>query len=365
MLGNKFLDDNTYTNKTWAEVSGISVTEIHVMEVEFLSNMRYSLLASSEQWTEWHTKLTKFDAYFEAAVNLPASIPSPVVGLSHPILPSPTSIQNSPPGMPPYSQASTPYHPQPTQWSGHYAPAVSSHLPSMPELVPGLDMNTRKRSYDASAEEPPAKRLHPDHLPVPMPLSSSRQHAPRLPVPNLSVSTTQGMNGHPSYAQTGPLLPPLNGGRAMSTVYPTTPSYSQQGHSSMTPVQTGQIGSGSQYGTPSRRSSPNGPRSVVDMMSLHSSPVSGVYQYPHQNSPSFFLQQRSSPYKPIRPPQTLLHPPPSGSLQGYSGGHDQMHYQPLGRRNDFRTGIVPEYVAHPNAYQSQAWPVLPQPNFYH
>ena len=40
------LDDNTYTNKTWAEVSGITVKEIHVMEVEFLSNMRYSLLVS-------------------------------------------------------------------------------------------------------------------------------------------------------------------------------------------------------------------------------------------------------------------------------------------------------------------------------
>ncbi|KAI6880446.1 hypothetical protein KC355_g22148, partial [Hortaea werneckii] len=28
MLGNKFLDDNTYTNKTWAEVSGIVVGEV-------------------------------------------------------------------------------------------------------------------------------------------------------------------------------------------------------------------------------------------------------------------------------------------------------------------------------------------------
>jgi hypothetical protein len=43
MLGNKFLDDNTYTNKTWAEVSGISVAEVHIMEVEFLSNMKYAL----------------------------------------------------------------------------------------------------------------------------------------------------------------------------------------------------------------------------------------------------------------------------------------------------------------------------------
>ncbi len=57
------LDDNTYTNKTWAEVSGISVTEIHVMEVEFLSNMRYSLLASAEQWEDWQIKLRKYYSY--------------------------------------------------------------------------------------------------------------------------------------------------------------------------------------------------------------------------------------------------------------------------------------------------------------
>jgi vacuolar-type H+-ATPase subunit C/Vma6 len=62
------LDDNTYTNKTWAEVSGISVGEIHVMEVEFLSNMRYSLLASAEQWKEWQLKLGKFGDYFERAM---------------------------------------------------------------------------------------------------------------------------------------------------------------------------------------------------------------------------------------------------------------------------------------------------------
>ncbi|KAI5788828.1 cyclin PHO80-like protein, partial [Pyronema domesticum] len=53
MLGNKYLDDNTYTNKTWADVSGISVQEIHIMEVEFLSNMRYSLYVPESEWSSW------------------------------------------------------------------------------------------------------------------------------------------------------------------------------------------------------------------------------------------------------------------------------------------------------------------------
>src|SRR5690348_12234775 len=86
------LDDNTYTNKTWAEVSGISVVEIHVMEVEFLSNMRYSLLASKEQWAEWQTKLGKFGDYFKRASTLPES--SPINSAFPPsVLPSPTPIQ--------------------------------------------------------------------------------------------------------------------------------------------------------------------------------------------------------------------------------------------------------------------------------
>ncbi|CAK7268923.1 hypothetical protein SEPCBS57363_003340 [Sporothrix epigloea] len=60
MLGNKFLDDNTYTNKTWSDVSGLHVKEIHVMEVEFLSNMRYGLLVSKEEWEALVTAATTY-----------------------------------------------------------------------------------------------------------------------------------------------------------------------------------------------------------------------------------------------------------------------------------------------------------------
>ena len=65
------LDDNTYTNKTWAEVSGISVQEIHIMEVEFLSNVRYNLFASKEEWKEWHAKLRRFSDFYHKASLVP------------------------------------------------------------------------------------------------------------------------------------------------------------------------------------------------------------------------------------------------------------------------------------------------------
>lgn len=63
ILGNKFLDDNTYTNKTWAEITGISVKEIHVMEAEFLINIHYSLLVSNTQWGDWQIILERLWTY--------------------------------------------------------------------------------------------------------------------------------------------------------------------------------------------------------------------------------------------------------------------------------------------------------------
>lgn len=65
MFGNKFLDDNIYINKIWVEVLGIGVNEIYVMEVEFLSNMRYSLLVFVEQWCVWLDKFVNVYEYLE------------------------------------------------------------------------------------------------------------------------------------------------------------------------------------------------------------------------------------------------------------------------------------------------------------
>jgi len=367
MLGNKFLDDNTYTNKTWAEVSGISVGEIHVMEVEFLSNMRYTLLASKDQWQEWQEKLGKFWIYCDKAAKAPFPYLSPVAAPSfHPTLPSPPgSLQTSPPSLAnpyPATSASSNYT-QP--WaSNHYAASLPSPLSSMSEV----DMRSggRKRSCDSDSDEPATKRvLRPISnatATFPPSMPRMRQDVPRLPVPNLTVSTSQPMNtgysGVTSLTQNLPLLPPLSG-RAMSTVYPSTPSWTPQ-----LPVLTPsglQSQNGSQsvsgYGTPTRRHSP---RSVQDLLSLGSSPVSA--NFPNHNtghiSPSFFLQQRASPYRPVRNVNTLLYPPPSASMHDFAANVEQMHYQPLGKRNDYRTGVVPEYASHPY----QQWPILPQPN---
>ncbi|KAF9939497.1 hypothetical protein BGZ67_009428 [Mortierella alpina] len=53
MLANKFLDDNTFTNKTWSQVTGISVKEINVMEMEFLNQVQFSLFVSEAEYLDW------------------------------------------------------------------------------------------------------------------------------------------------------------------------------------------------------------------------------------------------------------------------------------------------------------------------
>ncbi|KAK3334126.1 hypothetical protein B0T19DRAFT_440819 [Cercophora scortea] len=479
MLGNKFLDDNTYTNKTWADVSGISVGEIHVMEVEFLSNMRYSLLASKEQWEEWLVKLAKFWEYQEraraqrAASPSPLLIPSPthrdsVSGPGSP-LPSPTGalhLQLTPSAQPTVSpQTLRGYSPSPSEyapkkiWPVTYAGANStvSPLNYQPEThhvqqyghTPTLPSNSRKRSV--AEEDPtdhPAKRMSRVVVPPPTSQMPSARHQPAyapvsgpgplqpqgqnvssqsrpggalehqqprlsLSVPNLALHTatlvntgtttpTQPYHGT-AYApqQASPLsLPPIVPGvRAMTSVFPPAmPAYAP--HNPVSTAACPSVPSAApaatpttnyppaSYGTPTRRLSPQHTHTPTAPYASSSPLNDAHYHHPYANagsasgmhtpishSPSIYLQQRNSPYKPIRHVNTLLHPPPSAFLHQYHFPNavppNQMHYQPLGRRNELRTGIVPEfamasggqqYATTPASYPSSMSHVLPNPN---
>ncbi|WDK14920.1 cyclin [Colletotrichum graminicola] len=376
MLGNKFLDDNTYTNKTWAEVSGITVQEIHVMEVEFLSNMRYSLLATKEEWEEWLVKLSCFSEYYERAQKQPTSplsksFTSPVSSPTATIQPA----ASFPPSTPSAANVFSPNTaiPNTTQtWPSTYHNAPISPLSG--KHVAG--MITRKRSPEDDVVEPPAKRLsrQPNTMPpVTRPQVVSEQPM-RLPVPSLSLNT----NPAPAQAQMYPAttayptqqhvsLPPLsNGVRAMTTVYPpaTTvsmpqlpmPTTTSMPQTSLTPSNVS-MHSVMGYGTPTKRHSP-GSLSVYASSPLGEQfPTSVMHtpiaHTPISHSPSVYLQQRPSPYKPIRHVNTLLYPPPSASLNEYHLPTTQMHYQPLGRRNDLRTGVVPEFMHAPYRMSAQ------------
>ncbi|KAK3400925.1 hypothetical protein B0T20DRAFT_155861 [Sordaria brevicollis] len=404
MLANKFLDDNTYTNKTWSEVSQLSVKEIHVMEVEFLGNMRYSLLVTEKQWEEWLVKLARFHDYLERARQLssPAAllVPSPSA-LPVSALPSPATIQHFPSPLQPTLAGQSPS-------ASFYAKQSSgqgwpSHTANQPQIWnPTSTPLNRKRSMpEFDGQEPPAKRRTPlkpyassetlyPTVTAPQTLSNSRDFAcaplpstsemaskqARLSVSNLTLNTTQSSTpntlpgevySRASYAPESmislpPILLPAPGmasGYLNSTstaapipsILPTSGSGVTK--STTVPTSTSALPP-SQYSLPSNRlQSQHGLTS--NGAYLGSSPIGEPLTHtPMSSSPSnIYLQQRTSPYRPVRHAETLLHPPPSAFLQQYHLPNPipptQLHYQPLGRRNEVRTGIVPEFAMANNA----------------
>jgi hypothetical protein len=63
LLGSKFLDDNTFQNRSWSEVSGIAVSELNTLEHEWLDAMGWSLYVNLDEskdfnawlqsWNDW------------------------------------------------------------------------------------------------------------------------------------------------------------------------------------------------------------------------------------------------------------------------------------------------------------------------
>ncbi|KAJ5082553.1 hypothetical protein N7532_011596 [Penicillium argentinense] len=366
MLGNKFLDDNTYTNKTWAEVSGIAVQEIHIMEVEFLSNIRYDLFASEAEWARWHTKLSLFGEFFNRASQLPLETDAPVLRLSPPRLQpqSPSSKLPSPPGdvLRPNSQPN---------W---YMPVPGLPYPT-PSSLDQTPQNSRKRSRDEDNELHPTKRVaRTTTLPAPAltvpttmvgmptlppmtPTSAPVGHASmagsvsRLPPPNLP-SSSNPMSQHlplTAMSQLPALMPP---------VYNRTQNWAQQ----LPPAGVSSVPSG-MYNGPSLPELGRHPQGPYGVSAGTVSPAVSAYSvHTPQNhlSPSYFLENRNSPYRPVRSVNTLLIPPPTSSLQPQrSVPFDHMHYQPLGKTSaDRKTGLLP-YIQHDAWSQGPFQPYFP------
>lgn len=63
LLGSKFLDDNTFQNRSWSEVSGIAVSELNALEFDWVQAMSWRLYVNLERssdyqawldnWREW------------------------------------------------------------------------------------------------------------------------------------------------------------------------------------------------------------------------------------------------------------------------------------------------------------------------
>lgn len=84
MLGNKWLDDHTFTNKTWHEVTHLNLARLTALEQRALECFNYSLGVPNEDWRAWLGVLK------EGAQGALASFSTPV-----PVVPVPASASMS------------------------------------------------------------------------------------------------------------------------------------------------------------------------------------------------------------------------------------------------------------------------------
>lgn len=369
LISSPVLDDNTYTNKTWAEVSGIDVKEIHVMEVEFLSHMKYNLYTSKEQWKDWFTQLNKFWTYHDWALRTSSEVQSRSAIQRPPIIQIPWNLPSPPASAtesPQYGSATSPDSATPTYLSTHppqpiastISPAVS--LPDYEQSVTG-----RKRSWDEVALEPTAKRQqvipvrfrgprlqanHPSIRPDALPSLPSLPF-PNLPMPNIQQQfyggqerfTPQSLPQVQSYSQSGrttpsAYLPAANWLQGL----PQPSSSSQRPSNAMAYA----LSSAHSNAYPSRHPTPTS-----------SFQTSAPFESQPQLSPSHYLEKRTSPYRPVRNISQLTQAPPSRDMYEYPAqvSNDQIQWQPLKKNvdnRDMRTGTVPYN------YDPYIWPIL-------
>lgn len=334
------------------------------MEVEFLSNIRYDLFASEAEWAQWHTKLGLFGDFFSQASQFPVESDTPVLRIS------PSRLQaQSPPSKLPSPPADTLRPQSQPNW---YMPMSGLPYPVPSPVGQGAQPvweGSRKRSYDSDEELQPAKRAaHGTSQPTPAPLTvPTTMHAmptlppvlaptsapvaqgpftgniSRLPPPNLPPSSYPMSQPIQSTAVSQLPIPAL-----VPPGYNRTPNWAQQmPTAAVAPVAPGV------YNAPTLPDLSRHHQSPFGVSSATVSPAVSAYSVhtPQTHlSPSFFLANRNSPYRPVRSVHTLLIPPPSTSLQQQrSVPFDHMHYQPLGKgTSDRKTGLLP-YI------QPDAW----------
>jgi hypothetical protein len=333
------------------------------MEVEFLSNIRYDLFSSEAEWSRWNTKLGLFADYFNQASMLPVE--------------TPTMLRVSPPRVQSQSPSSklpspvTDFRPQPQpNWYMPLNGLPPYSLPPQP-LSGDISSGSRKRSRDDNEELHPTKRtamtsatfapsmtipvtsmnamptLPPVLTPTSAPVAPMASNISRLPPPHHSAHLPNAY----STPQTLPPAAPSHLPAIMPPIYNRPQNWQQMPPLSVPPMQSGI------YNAPSLSDLGRHHQGSFGVSSATVSPAVSAYSVhtpqAHLSSPSFFLANRNSPYRPVCSVNTLLIPPPSSSLQQQrSVPFDHMHYQPLGKGSTRKTGLLP-YI------QPDAWNQAP------
>lgn len=355
------------------------------MEVEFLSQVRYNLYVSPPQWEVWKVMICNMYLYHRDCVRQKSISKKPF----YPSIPSPPI--STIPTSPSFSETST-YPPMPSSpFRMHFAQQpASERIPSPRRALPPMDDSpaaasaaihariSRKRSREENSAlsglQPPAKRQqqYPGPLGIPAPIQQSQRiHYPmdtiqhslqqqqqqqrqrynqKQPRVGLSLSLPDSIHS-PSrlthhQTQTYSL-------QATSPSYPTSP----YAGSPISPFSTtSNYNSHSPYTVPPHRPNQSTPQpSLLESQPPigHASGISSPYKY---------LQNRASPYAPVRPARTLPSQFVPPRMQwSVVPSNEELWYQPLGMHghSGLRRGIptYPDY--NPGYSQYRALPPPP------
>lgn len=139
LLGSKFLDDNTFQNKSWSEVSGIEVSELNQMEHTWLESIQWCLYVDLDNndafkawlknWKDWATDKKVKAATLERLSAPPA-----------PLAPIDTNVSRTRPNMvyKNYPKSAVQERPQYVHyehpaWGNHSYPTPQHTPPSVPD----------------------------------------------------------------------------------------------------------------------------------------------------------------------------------------------------------------------------------------
>lgn len=153
VLGSKFLDDNTFINRSWSEVSGISVADLNNAEMEWLVAIDFKLHrdpAEHQGWNTWSDHWKDYQTHAAARVNRPGKL-SPIdtsvqrqrgMNQNKPLPPLPMQQAFNPPpyeftpksAQPPYSNGSSYSQYDPWRSANDHSPASAPTTgPTTPE----------------------------------------------------------------------------------------------------------------------------------------------------------------------------------------------------------------------------------------
>jgi hypothetical protein len=154
-LGSKFLDDNTFINRSWSDVSGINVKDLNRVELEWLVSMEFNLHRDPNEQQGFNTWLTRWKEYETRAARteklapLDTNVlrPNQVHGLHGTFSPAPAQQMFGKPTVPEFAPKSghaqfTPtyaYDPWGVSRSAtENSPCSAPHTgPTTPEFYPG------------------------------------------------------------------------------------------------------------------------------------------------------------------------------------------------------------------------------------